>query len=91
MSSFDSNTLAKLSQLDESLLKQINFPLEVSLGTVEVTLAELLDLKAGSILTTQQTVDTPIELKIEGKKIASGVLMSADGHFAIQISQTALK
>ena len=91
MNTLDNTTLAKLAQLDESLLKQIHLKLEVHLGEVELSLADLLELKAGSTLSTKQPVDTPVELKIEGKPIATGVLVSADGHFAIQISQMALK
>lgn len=59
----------------------------VRIGTLNLTIGQLRDLKAGNNLPLQQKTNAPIELVLNNQVLAKGELMSHEEHFAIQITE----
>ncbi len=59
------------------------------IGTLNLTIAELRQLKQGQMLALEQKTNEPVEIIVNQKVIARGELMSCDDYFAIQITEVA--
>ena len=59
----------------------------IRIGTLNLTITQLRDLKAGNNLPLQQKTNAPIELVLNNQVLAKGELMSHEDHFAIQITE----
>ncbi|HQL47402.1 MAG TPA: flagellar motor switch protein FliN [Holophaga sp.] len=73
------------SNLD--LLLDIELPVMVRMGQTEMPLGELLKLTPGSILELNRPADAPVELLVNGKRIAQGEVVVVDGNFAFRITE----
>lgn len=57
------------------LLANLELPVQVELGRVEVAIQELLELAPGSVLELDKAVGEPVEVYIAGKLIAKGEIV----------------
>lgn len=71
------------------LVKNVKVKLSTSLGAATLTVAELADLKDGSILKLDKEVDDTIDLVLEGQTIAHGRLVAVGDHFGVCITELA--
>lgn len=78
-------TSVDTSNLD--LLLDIELPVMVRMGQTEMPLGELLKLTPGSILELNRPADAPVELLVNGKRIALGEVVVVDGNFAFRITE----
>jgi flagellar motor switch protein FliN/FliY len=68
------------------LVEHVNVKLDVVVGQVSLPIDQLFSLSAGSVLSLDTLVDTPLEVRLNGKLIARGELLAVDEHFGIQIT-----
>lgn len=73
----DSNKIA--------LIQDVNVSLDVCIGSTNVTVAELFELRTNSVLKLDCASDAPVDLLLNGKVIARGNLVLVDENFGIQI------
>lgn len=89
-----------VSELDESrkeavpllsgkmdIVKSVKVKLEVRVGEAELTVDELMGLSKGSVVALTKSLNSPIELLLDGNLIAYGTLVAADDSFGIQITE----
>lgn len=76
----------KLLNNNYSIISDLKLDLEVILGTAELTVKELFDLHVGSTVELDQTIETQLTLRINGKPIAFGTLVVVGDNFGIQIT-----
>lgn len=69
-----------------ALIQDVNVSLDVCIGSANVTVAELFDLRKNSILKLNAPADAPVDLLLNGKVIARGNLVLIDENFGIQIT-----
>lgn len=73
--------------LDEANpLHQVKATLNVCVGSVVLTVGELLKAKKEQVIRLDSTIHDPVELLIEGKVVARGQLVAIDNHFAVCIT-----
>lgn len=60
--------------------------LEVMLGTVEIGLPQVLDLRSGDVLRLPQRLDEPVTLLCEGKPLARAVPGDARGRLGVRVT-----
>lgn len=75
-----------LSKRDISLCGHVKVNAEIILGEVELTIEELFSLKQGSVITSLQSIESPMSLVIDGRLVASGSLVVVDDKFGFEIS-----
>ena len=71
-------------------LGSVKVRLAVRVGGAEVSVADLMGLKEGSVLELEQLVDEPLEVMIDGHIVARGVLVAVGDHFGVRISEAAV-
>lgn len=69
------------------LIKNARVSVGAVVGDADVTVSELYDLKEDSIVKLNQRVDEPISLVLDGRVIATGMLVAVDDYFGVQITQ----
>jgi flagellar motor switch protein FliN/FliY len=62
----------------------------VRVGSTEVSVAELLKLERGSVLSLDRLVDQPLDVLVDEHVVARGMLVAIGDHFGIRITETAL-
>lgn len=67
-------------------LHQVKTPVSVCVGSVVLSIGELLNAQKDQVLKLDSLVQDPVDLLVEGKVIARGVLVAMDDHFAVRIT-----
>jgi flagellar motor switch protein FliN len=70
-----------------ALLKHVDVTLEVKLGEVSLTVAELFALRAGGSLKLDRQVDEPVDILLNGKRVACGQLAVMGDHLGVRITE----
>ena len=68
-----------------NLVLDVEVQVEVGLGNAALTVEEFLEMGRGSIVELDTPIDAPIELKVRGKLIARGQLVSVGGSYGMRI------
>ncbi|MET0534971.1 MAG: FliM/FliN family flagellar motor C-terminal domain-containing protein [Steroidobacter sp.] len=76
--------LPGLDSLEHSL-KNARVRLEITLGSVDVDLANVLDLRRGDVLRMRHRLDQPLTLLCAGKPVAKALLGERQGHKCVRI------
>ncbi|HCU65772.1 MAG TPA: flagellar motor switch protein FliN [Rheinheimera sp.] len=79
-----------LVPVDINLIGNLTVALRAEIGSCELSVAELYQVKKGQVLSFNSKVADLIELKLEGNTVARGRLVALDGYFALEIVDTAV-
>jgi flagellar motor switch protein FliN/FliY len=79
--------LSPLIKRDMGLIKHVMVELSVELGTAEMSVDELFNLKAGDVVKLLQQVNEPATLCLDGKAVGRGTLVAVDDNFGIQLTE----
>ena len=77
---------APLTDQEKSKWADLKVDLEVVYGRAKIPLRELATLEQGSLLPLDQLADEKVEIFANGKRVAYGEVVLADGHFGVQIT-----
>lgn len=68
------------------LLYDIQLPISIELGRTNMLVRDILRLGRGSVIEFDKLVSEPVDILINGKKIAEGEVVVIDKHFGIRIT-----
>jgi flagellar motor switch protein FliN/FliY len=74
----------KTKKLD--MLMSIHLPVSIELGRTQMEIREILDLKRGSIVEFDKMAGEPVDIVVNGKKMAEGEVVVIDKQFAIRVT-----
>ena len=80
---------AALISLNAALFKDVKVELRARLGKTEMSVEELLALKAGSIVKLDLKMNEPIELRLNDALVARGEIVAVDDNFGVRIIEIA--
>lgn len=69
------------------LLMDVELPVSVSFGHVQLPLQDVLKLTAGSIIELNRTVDEPVEVIVNNCVVARGEVVVVEGNYGVRIQQ----
>lgn len=69
------------------LLLDLQLPISIELGRTNMLIKDILQLGRGSVIEFDKLVSEPVDVIINGKKIAEGEVVVIDKHFGIRITQ----
>ncbi len=69
------------------LLLDLQLPVSIELGRTNMLIKDILQLGRGSVIEFDKLVSEPVDVIINGKKIAEGEVVVIDKHFGIRITQ----
>lgn len=68
------------------LLLDIQLPVSIELGRTKMYIRDILQLTRGSVVEFDKLASEPVDLLVNGKKIAEGEIVVIDKHFGIRIT-----
>lgn len=74
---------------DIDLVGHVQVGLSAQIGTVSVSIQRLFDLKAGDVISMNETLEAPVTLMLNGRAIARAELLAVDDHFGVRILELA--
>lgn len=72
---------------DLALCGHLKTSAEVVLAEVNISIENLLSLKKGSVISTEQSVDSLMTLMLNGKAVALGRLVVSDNYFGFEVAE----
>jgi flagellar motor switch protein FliN len=74
------------SEISELVL-DVEVQVEVCFGDAALTVEEFLEMGRGSVVELDHAIDAPIELKVKGRLVARGQLVSINGNYGMRITE----
>jgi flagellar motor switch protein FliN/FliY len=68
------------------LLYDLQLPVSIELGRTNMLIRNILKLGRGSVIEFDKLVSEPVDVLINGKKVAEGEVVVIDKHFGIRIT-----
>ncbi len=68
------------------LLIDLTLPVSIELGRTNMTIRDILDLQRGSVVEFEKLASEPVDILINGKKMAEGEVVIIEKHFGIRIT-----
>jgi len=68
------------------LLMDLTLPVAIELGRTSIMIRDILDLQRGSVVEFEKLASEPVDVLINGKKMAEGEVVVIEKHFGIRIT-----
>jgi flagellar motor switch protein FliN len=68
-------------------LKSVKVQLSVRIGQTEMSVGDLLAMKAGAVLALDRFVDQPLDVLVDDHVVARGTLVAAGDHFGVRLTE----
>ena len=75
------------AELPQRLIDHVEVELEVLLGDATLSVAQLTRLKRGDVLPVDRKLSEAAEIRVNGRVIARGEVVSAQDRFAIRVTE----
>lgn len=85
----DTTPAAATPQVNPKLIDSVEVSLDGVIGAARLTVAELVALKAGAVVTLDAALDAAVELRLNGAAVARGELVAVDDRFAVRLTEIA--
>jgi flagellar motor switch protein FliN/FliY len=82
----DTSSAAPLRERKLDLLMDLTLPVSIELGRTNMALRNILELQRGSIVEFEKLASEPVDILINGKKMAEGEVVVIEKHFGIRIT-----
>lgn len=69
------------------LVLDVEVQVEVSFGDAALTVEEFLEMGRGSVVELDHAIDAPIELRVKGRLVARGQLVTVNGNYGMRITE----
>lgn len=66
-------------------LRDVPLTVTAQLGHAVLTIADVLKLGPGAVVSLEEGIDQPVQLSVRGVPFAAGEVVVMDGHFAVRI------
>jgi flagellar motor switch protein FliN/FliY len=83
----DSDNETELNELPTRLIDHVEVEVEVILGEIRLSVADLARLEPGDILTIDRKLSEAAEIRVNGRIIARGEIVSVDEKFAVRVTE----
>lgn len=78
---------ASAASINPKLIDAVEVSLEAVLGGARMTVAELTGLRQGAVVEVDATLNTAVELKLNGATVARGELVAVGDRFAVRLTE----
>ncbi len=75
------------AELPARLIDHVEVEIEVILGEARLSVAELTRLEAGDVVPIDRKLSEAAELRVNGRVIARGEIVSVDDKFAVRVTE----
>ncbi len=82
----ETETQTPMRERKLDLLMDLTLPVSIELGRTNLALRSILELQRGSIVEFDKLASEPVDILINGKKMAEGEVVVIEKHFGIRIT-----
>ena len=68
------------------ILMDVKLPVSIELGRTEMTIHDILDLAAGSVVELSKLAGEPVDLLVNNKVVAKGEVVVVDENFGLRVT-----
>jgi len=86
MAPLENTGVAYVGDLDLGPVLEVPVELSVEIGRTSMTIRETLDIGPGSIIALNRMTGEPVDLLVNGHKIAQGEVVAIDEEFGLRIT-----
>jgi flagellar motor switch protein FliN/FliY len=69
------------------LIEHVNVRVTVSLGETEIPISRLFALAGGDVLPLDREADAPVDIRVNERVVARGVLVAVGDQFGVRITE----
>lgn len=69
------------------LIRDVKVRLEAVVGECEMSVGELFDLRDQSVVKLDRDVHAPVDIVLDGRRVARGSLVAVDDNFGVRITE----
>jgi len=69
------------------LIEHVNVRVTVSLGDTEIPISRLFSLASGDVLALDREADAPVDIRVNERLVARGVLVAVGDQFGVRITE----
>ena len=69
------------------LVEHVKVVMSVSIGSAEISVAELFALGTGKVISLDKQVDAPVDLTVNGKVVGRGTLVAVGDQFGVRVAE----
>jgi flagellar motor switch protein FliN/FliY len=69
------------------VIREMKIKIHASAGQCDLTVQELLDLRENAVLTLDKLTTDPVDIMVDGKIIARGMLVAVEDNFGVRITE----
>jgi flagellar motor switch protein FliN/FliY len=69
------------------LIEHVNVRVTVSLGETEIPISRLFSLAGGDVLALDREADAPVDIRVNERLVARGVLVAVGDQFGVRITE----
>lgn len=69
------------------LVEHVKIVMSVSIGSAEMSVAELFALGSGKVITLDKHVDAPVDLCVNGRVVGRGTLVAVGDQFGVRVAE----
>jgi len=69
------------------VIRDVKVRIHVSAGNCDLTVRDLLDLRENAVLTLDKSTHDPVDVVLDGKVVASGMLVAVGDNFGVRITE----
>ena len=67
------------------LIKNLKVKLDIVIGNAELTVSDLFNITDDSVVKLDRELSEPVDVLLDGKVVARGVLVAVDDNFGVKI------
>jgi flagellar motor switch protein FliN/FliY len=86
LQSLDSSAPGGDKEAKMDILLDLQLPVSIELGRTNMFIRDILDLQRGSVVEFEKLASEPVDILINGKKMAEGEVVVIEKHFGIRIT-----
>ena len=86
LSELEGGTRAATSASLDTLL-EVSLPVAIEFGRTTMTIQEVLELGAGSVIELSRMVGEPVDIFVSDRKLAEGEVVVVGEHFGVRITR----
>ncbi|HEX9657732.1 MAG TPA: flagellar motor switch protein FliN [Bacteroidota bacterium] len=68
-------------------LMDMALPVSIELGRMNLTIQDILDLERGQVVEFEKLASEPVDILVNGKKMAEGEVVVIENHFGVRLTQ----
>lgn len=82
----DQPATGEKKEIKMDMLMDLNLQVSIELGRTKMLIKDILELNRGAVIELEKLASEPVDILVNGKKVAEGEVVVIEKHFGIRIT-----